>query len=228
MNGNLERYVAVEHGLRYFSLLSARRLRLLHAAVLLSGLLMLLAAGPDLARDAAGASRQVMCVYLEFTSDRVEALLLTSGVSVSTVTLLLNVVVGARGVQQDRAIRRQLPALDGRGRAAGAGGHRALYAVLRLAALTTLLQLPHQLFTAVHLVTGAELRRARRLAGWLRVLLFLANGWLFGYWSESGRRRFLYSAVSGYNELPADLRALSQARFKPALREHLFDRERAT
>ena len=46
--------------------------------------------------------------------------------------------------------------------------------------------------------------------------------------SESGRRRFLYSAVSGYNELPADLRALSQARFKPALREHLFDRERAT
>ena len=46
--------------------------------------------------------------------------------------------------------------------------------------------------------------------------------------SESGRRRFLYSAVSGYNELPADLRALSQARFKPALREHLFDLERAT
>ncbi|KAF0294653.1 Protein muscleblind [Amphibalanus amphitrite] len=33
---------------------------------------------------------------------------------------------------------------------------------------------------------------------------------------------------TGYNELPADLRALSQARFKPALREHLFDRERAT
>ncbi|KAF0296593.1 hypothetical protein FJT64_005959 [Amphibalanus amphitrite] len=181
------------------SLLSARRLRLLHAAVLLSGMLMLLAAGPDLARDAAGASRQVMCVYLEFTSDRVEALLLTSGVSVSTVTLLLNVVVGARGVQQDRAIRRQLPAPGGR--AAGAGGHRALYAVLRLAALTTLLQLPHQVFTAVHLVTGAELRRARRLAGWLRVLLFLANGWLFGYWCEDLRQRRYAAGVTSGVEL---------------------------
>ena len=45
--------------------------------------------------------------------------------------------------------------------------------------------------------------------------------------SESGRRRFLYSAVAKYNELSPELRNLSQSGFKSAVRNHLFQHERA-
>ena len=40
--------------------------------------------------------------------------------------------------------------------------------------------------------------------------------------SESGRRRFLYSTVTEYNELPPEMRNLSQSGFQSALRNHLF------
>ena len=46
--------------------------------------------------------------------------------------------------------------------------------------------------------------------------------------SESGRRRFLYSAVSEYNDLPPQLRDLNHYAFKSALRMYLFERERET
>ena len=45
--------------------------------------------------------------------------------------------------------------------------------------------------------------------------------------SESGRRRYLYTAVSEYNELPSELRSLSYPAFKRELKEYLWDRERA-
>ena len=44
--------------------------------------------------------------------------------------------------------------------------------------------------------------------------------------SESGRRRFLYSAVSEYNELPPSMRCLSHVRFKSALRKLLLSKQR--
>ena len=40
--------------------------------------------------------------------------------------------------------------------------------------------------------------------------------------SESGRRRFMYSAVRRYNELPADIRELDPICFKSELRQHLL------
>ena len=44
--------------------------------------------------------------------------------------------------------------------------------------------------------------------------------------SESGRRRFLYSAVSEYNGLPLSVRSLSHGRFKWALKKHLLSKQR--
>ena len=44
--------------------------------------------------------------------------------------------------------------------------------------------------------------------------------------SESGRRRFLYTAVSEYNGLPHELRSLSSARFARGLREYLWQKQR--
>ena len=45
--------------------------------------------------------------------------------------------------------------------------------------------------------------------------------------SESGRRRFLFTAVSDFNELPSELRCLSYPVFKRDLKEYLWERERA-
>ena len=47
-----------------------------------------------------------------------------------------------------------------------------------------------------------------------------------GIRSESGRRRFLYSAVTAFNALPAGLRDLNLRRFKSELRRHLLERQR--
>ena len=44
--------------------------------------------------------------------------------------------------------------------------------------------------------------------------------------SESGRRRFLYSAVTEYNDLPPALRDQSHGCFKPALRKYLLQQQR--
>ena len=44
--------------------------------------------------------------------------------------------------------------------------------------------------------------------------------------SESGRRRFLYSAVSSYNELPQALRDLDCTRFKLGVKKHLLEKQR--
>ena len=43
--------------------------------------------------------------------------------------------------------------------------------------------------------------------------------------SESGRRRFSYTAVSEYNGLPHELRSLSSARFARGLREYLWQKQ---
>ena len=45
--------------------------------------------------------------------------------------------------------------------------------------------------------------------------------------SESGRRRFLVTAVSEYNDLPSELRSLSYPAIKRNLKEHLWEEERA-
>ena len=45
--------------------------------------------------------------------------------------------------------------------------------------------------------------------------------------SESGRRRYLFTAVSEYNGLPSEMRSLSYPAFKRALKEYLRERERA-
>ena len=45
--------------------------------------------------------------------------------------------------------------------------------------------------------------------------------------SESGRRRYLFTAVSEYNELPPALRNLSYPAFKRGLKEYLREQERA-
>ena len=44
--------------------------------------------------------------------------------------------------------------------------------------------------------------------------------------SESGRRRFLYSAVYAYNELPQALRDLDCTRFKLGVKKHLLEKQR--
>ena len=44
--------------------------------------------------------------------------------------------------------------------------------------------------------------------------------------SEGGRRRFLVTAVSDYNELPSELRSLSYPAFKRNLQEYLWEQER--
>ena len=44
--------------------------------------------------------------------------------------------------------------------------------------------------------------------------------------SEGGRRRFLVTAVSEYNELPSELRSLSYPAFKRNLQEYLWEQER--
>ena len=43
--------------------------------------------------------------------------------------------------------------------------------------------------------------------------------------TEAGRRRCLYSAVTMYNELPADLRDLSLFRFKKEYRALLLSKQ---
>ena len=45
--------------------------------------------------------------------------------------------------------------------------------------------------------------------------------------SESGRRRYLYTAVADYNGLPPELRSLSYPAFKRDLKGYLWERERA-
>ena len=185
---SVERYIAVEHGLRYFSLLTPGRVRLLHAAVLANGLVMFLLNVPDIVAFAIASPRAVACMYLDFTSDFMQGALTVHGIIFTALTLLLSMIVGKRGMQQDRAIRRQLPHLQQQ--QGGAGGHKALYSVIRLAVLTATLTMPHVLLTGLHLITGAELRQARRVAGLLRMVLFVANGWLFGYWCEDLRERY--------------------------------------
>ena len=185
---SVERYVAVEHGLRYFELLTPARLLILHAATLTTGLLALLLNVPDIVTPAGASPQPVMCLYIASTSDRMEQIIMVFGLTLTTLTTVMNVVVFVRGVKQDRVIRRHLPRIDSRQQVVG--GHKALYAIFRLAILTTALQLPHQLLTLAHIVTGAELRQARTVAGLLRMVMFLINGWLFGYWCEDLRNRY--------------------------------------
>ncbi|KAF0303746.1 putative G-protein coupled receptor 21 [Amphibalanus amphitrite] len=179
---SVERYVAVEHGLRYFELMTPARLRLLHGAVPAVSALSLLVHATDRAPGALRPPDGVQCYYLDFWSDQLEQIHLGFGVTLVTFIMVLNLLVGARGIEQDRRIRRQRGGmLVAHQRPGSAGDHKALYAVLRLSVFSIALQMPHFCISTLHFVTGKEMLAARRLAGAIRLLMFLLNGSLFGY-----------------------------------------------
>ncbi|XP_037084989.1 somatostatin receptor type 1-like [Pollicipes pollicipes] len=147
---SLERYVAVEHGLRYFTLLTPRRVQLLHAGVWVLALLM---ASPHLAHalTAPAPAHAVPCSYSYHVPGYagLVAELLISILLVAAV-LVVNATVGLRGVQQDREIQRQQAA---GGQMATSSRHQALFAISKLALLTCALQLPKMIVDCASLTS---------------------------------------------------------------------------